>query len=177
LSLVLCDQHIATTSPNSLSTDYLALAHLSTTTTNIAMPTNLGRKVRRKNQVRLAFEPVNQSSSPAKGKMSPAKVRYSLRDSKQTPASRTHTLGNGYESEDILSSDKKSIMNKTPAKAKNNGKLPFKPLPTPAKSSQPQIKAGASSKSPFGITQGDSSAQNLEEQHDRLLTQSPRRSR
>lgn len=93
---------------------------------------------RSKRQTRLTFNPVDQSSSPV-ANMSPAKVRYELPGKKQrpTPVSSFTGLVNDSGSEDVLS----SAMNKgshhdTPAVAKENEKLPFKPLPTPAKSSQ-----------------------------------------
>jgi hypothetical protein len=92
------------------------------------MPSNLERKARRKRQIRLTFDPVNRSSSPAS--LPPAKARYEIPGKKQrsTPVSSFVGLVNDSESEDMLSSVKK------------DHKLSFKPLPTPAKSSQPQVK-------------------------------------
>lgn len=108
------------------------------------MPSNLERKARRKRQTRLTFDPVDRSSSPVN--MSPAKVRYELpgKRQRQPPVSSFTGFTNDSESEDVLSSVKKddfSIESSAPAK---NQKLPFKPLPTPAKSSQPQAKVDTS---------------------------------
>ena len=102
------------------------------------MPSNLERKARRsKRQTRLTFNPVDRSSSPAN--MSPATVRYELPGKKQrpTPVSSFTGLVNDSESEDVLSSA-------IPAVAKENQKLPFKPLPTPAKSSQQPTQVDSS---------------------------------
>jgi hypothetical protein len=102
------------------------------------MPSNFKRKARRKRQTRLTFDPVDRSSSPAN--MSPTKVRYELLGKRQgqTPISSFAGFSNESESEDMLSSAKKDGLGiETPAAAKKSEKLPFKTLPTPAKSSQP----------------------------------------
>jgi hypothetical protein len=109
------------------------------------MPSNLERKAYLKRQTRLTFDPVDRSSSPAN--MSPAKVRYEFPGKKQreTPVSSFTGITNDSESEDVLSFTKKDDFNiEGPAAAKKNQKLPFKPLPTPAKSSQPQAKVDTS---------------------------------
>jgi hypothetical protein len=118
----------------------------------ITMPSNLERKARRKRQTRLTFDTVDLTSPPPTANMSPAKVRYELprtRQTRQTPASSSVQLpDNDSGSDDVLSSSKKHRLT-TPAARKANGKLPFKPLPTPAKSSQTQVKADGSS---FGMS-------------------------
>jgi len=108
------------------------------------MPSNFERKLRRKQQTRLTFDPVDRSSSPAN--MSPAKVRYELPGKKQRPTPVSSFTGvNDSESEDILSSTLKGdISSETSAAAKENRKLPFKLLPTPAKSSQQLAKVDTS---------------------------------
>lgn len=88
-------------------------------------------KSSRKRQTRLTFDPVNQSSSPSGP--SPAKVRYQLDGVTRTPASTRPESADGFGSDDVLSSSKKDDF--TPVQ-KKTGKIPFKPLPTPAKSSQ-----------------------------------------
>jgi hypothetical protein len=105
------------------------------------MPSNLERKARRKRQTRLMFDPVDRSSSPAN--MSPAKMRPEFPGTRQrpTPVSSFARFKNDSESEDVLPPGKKDA---APATAKRNQKLPFKPLPTPAKSSQPQVKVDTS---------------------------------
>jgi hypothetical protein len=111
------------------------------------MPSNLERKARRKRQTRLTFGPIDLTSSPPTANMSPAKVCYELprtRQTRQTPASSVQLPENDSESDEILTSSKKHNL-RTPAPRKSNGKLPFKPLPTPAKSSQTQVKADGSS--------------------------------
>ncbi|KAE8451476.1 hypothetical protein EG329_003549 [Mollisiaceae sp. DMI_Dod_QoI] len=100
------------------------------------MPSNIERKARRKRQTRLTFDPVNQSSSPSLS--SPAQVRYALNGTKRTPASSRQDIADPFESDDVLSSSKKADF--SPA-AQKNGKLPFKALPTPAKSSQIQVQS------------------------------------
>lgn len=104
------------------------------------MPSNLERKARRKKQTRLTFDPLDRSSSTAN--MSPTKVRYELPGTRQrqTPASSLQMAANSSDSEDVLSSAKKNDFSAESPGAKENEKLPFKPLPTPAKSSQPQAK-------------------------------------
>ncbi len=109
------------------------------------MPSNLARKsARKKKQTRLTFDPIGpelRSSSPAIH-MSPASVRYALPDHRATPSSSRNTYRNedGLESDDPLTSAKKSNMASPFSKgnriAKVDGKLPFKSLPTPVKSSQ-----------------------------------------
>ena len=109
------------------------------------MPSNLERKARRKQQTRLTFDPVDRSSSPTN--LSPAKVRYEMPGKKQrpTPISSFTGLVNDSESEDVLSSTMKDdFSNDTSAAAKENQKLPFKGLPTPAKSSQQPAKVDTS---------------------------------
>jgi hypothetical protein len=118
----------------------------------ITMPSNLERKARRKRQTLLTFDPIDLSSSPPTANMSPAKVRYELprtRQTRQAPASSVQLPENDSESDEILTSSKKHHL-RTPASGKSNAnaKLPFKPLPTPAKSSQTQVKANSSS---FGM--------------------------
>jgi hypothetical protein len=79
--------------------------------------------------------------------MSPATVRYELPGKKQrpTPVSSLTGLVNDSESEDVLSSAMNNgSYNDTPAVPKENQKLPFKPLPTPAKSSQKPIQVDSS---------------------------------
>lgn len=78
--------------------------------------------------------------------MSPAKVRYELpgKRQRQTPVSSFAGLTNDSESEDLLSSAKQDETSAAAAAAKKNQKLPFKLLPTPAKSSQPQVKVDMS---------------------------------
>jgi hypothetical protein len=109
------------------------------------MPSNLERKARRKRQTRLTFDPVDRSSSPAN--MSPAKVRHELpgKRQRQTPASSFTGFTNDSENGDVLSSVKKGDFSiESSAPAKKNQKSPFKPLPTPAKSSQLQAKVDTS---------------------------------
>jgi hypothetical protein len=110
----------------------------------VTMPSNLERKARRKRQTRLTFGTIDLTSSPPTANMSPAKVRYELprtRQTRQTPASSVQLPENDSESDEILTSSKKHHL-RTPASGKTNAnaKLPFKPLPTPAKSSQTQVK-------------------------------------
>jgi hypothetical protein len=107
------------------------------------MPSNFERKARRKQQTRLTFNPVDRSSSPAN--MSPAKVRYELPSKRQrpTPVSSFMDFVNDSESEDVLSSTIKNGSDNDSA-AKEDQKLPFKPLPTPAKSSQQLAQADTS---------------------------------
>jgi hypothetical protein len=114
---------------------------------HITMPSNLERKARRKRQTRLAFDAVDLTSSPPTTNMSPANVRYELprtRQTRQTPVSSVQLPENNSGSDEVLSFSKKHDLT-TPASRKKNGKLPFKPLPTPAKSSQTQVKADSSS--------------------------------
>ncbi|KUJ21864.1 uncharacterized protein LY89DRAFT_714896 [Mollisia scopiformis] len=107
------------------------------------MPSNLERKSQRKRQTRLTFDPVDLSSSPST--MSPAKVRYQLDGAKRTPASSGQGSADAFESDNVPHSSNKDDF--SPAPRKKTGKLPFKPLPTPAKSSQPQAQADDSSDS------------------------------
>lgn len=103
------------------------------------MPSNFERKARRKQQTRLTFNPVEQSSSPAN--ISPAKVRYELPGKKQRPTPVSSFTGpiNDSESEDTLAKEGDF----DPAKVKSSQRT-FKPLPTPAKSSQQQAQASSS---------------------------------
>lgn len=107
------------------------------------MPSNLALKARRKRQTRLTFASLDQSTSPST--KSPAKVRNQLDGAERTTASSHQDPADEFESEseDVLSSSKKEESSLAPQKM--NGKLPFKPLPTPAKSSQPQTQADESS--------------------------------
>lgn len=70
--------------------------------------------------------------------MSPARVRYELDGARRTPASSRQDAADPFESDDVLSSSKKDDFNS--ARGNKNGTLPFKALPTPAKSSQIQVK-------------------------------------
>lgn len=107
------------------------------------MPSNFERKARRKQQTRLTFDPVDRGSSPAN--TSPAKVRYELPGKKQRPTPvSSFTAADDSESEDVLSSAMKSGRSNATAAGKENQKLPFKPLPTPAKSSQQPAKVDTS---------------------------------
>jgi hypothetical protein len=74
--------------------------------------------------------------------MSAARGRYQLDGAKRTPASSRPDPADDFESDDLLSSSKKEDF--SPAPPKKNGKLPFKPLPTPAKSSQPVLDIDSS---------------------------------
>lgn len=79
--------------------------------------------------------------------MSPTKVRYEIPGKKQrpTPVSSFTGLVNDSESEDVLSSAMNNgLYNGSPAVAKENQKLPFKPLPTPTKSSQKPTQVDSS---------------------------------
>jgi len=98
------------------------------------MPSNIERKARRKKQTRLTFDPVDRSSSPAR--MSAAKAHYSLPGQRSTPLSSMQPDPVEDTDDDILASSKKSSVKSSPASRSKNGKLPFKALPTPAKSSQ-----------------------------------------
>jgi hypothetical protein len=110
------------------------------------MPSNYERKARRsKRQTRLTFDPIDRSSSPAN--MSHAKVQYEIPGKKQrpTPVSSFTGLVDDSESEDVLSSAMNNgSYNDTPAVPKENQKRPFKPLPTPAKSSQKPTQVDSS---------------------------------
>jgi hypothetical protein len=108
------------------------------------MPSNFERKARRKQQTRLTFDPVDRSSSPAN--MSPAKVRYELPGKRQrpTPVSSFTGFVNDSESEDILSSTMKNDSSNEAPAAAEGVKLPFKALPTPAKSSQQPAQVNTS---------------------------------
>jgi hypothetical protein len=119
------------------------------------MPPKLARKsARRKQQTRLTFEPIEpiepdlRGSSPSTN-MSPANIRYHLPNRRSTPSSSRiiYAVDYGEQSDDPLSSSKKSNMVK-PAKskgrAKADGKLPFKALPTPVKSSQTMARGSSS---------------------------------
>ncbi|KAE9370328.1 hypothetical protein N431DRAFT_559521 [Stipitochalara longipes BDJ] len=105
------------------------------------MPSNFERKARRKQQTRLTFD---RSSSPAN--MSPAKVRYELPGKKQRPTPVSSFIGAiDSESEDVLSSTiRNDFSDPNSVVANENQKLPFKPLPTPAKSSQQPAKVDTS---------------------------------
>lgn len=70
--------------------------------------------------------------------MSPARVRYELDGTRRTPASSRQNASDPFESDDVLSSSKKDDFGS--AGQKKNGKLPFKTLPTPVKSSQIQVQ-------------------------------------
>lgn len=96
------------------------------------MSSNLERKARRKKQTRLTFDPIDQSSSPAR--MSPAKVRYQLPGRQKSSPLRLDD-----ESDDILSTTAKRFSPRIGqmGRAEKKAKLP---LPTPAKSSQPPLK-------------------------------------
>jgi len=98
------------------------------------MPSNIERKARRKKQTRLTFDAVDRSSSPAH--MSTAKAHYSLPSQRSTPLSSMQPDPVEDTDDDILASSKKSSVKRSPASRSKNGKLPFKALPTPAKSSQ-----------------------------------------
>jgi hypothetical protein len=108
------------------------------------MPSNFERKARRKHQTRLTFEPVDQSSSPAN--MSHTEVRVEIPSKRQRPTPVSSFVGAiDSESEDMLSSAvRNDFSDQDSGITKEIQKLPFKPLPTPAKSSQLPAKLDTS---------------------------------
>ncbi|KAN0106536.1 protein of unknown function (DUF4211) domain containing protein [Hyaloscypha variabilis] len=108
------------------------------------MPSNFERKARRKHQTRLTFEPVDQSSSPAN--MSNTEVRVEIPSKRQRPTPVSSFVGAiDSESEDMLSSAvRNDFSDQDSGITKEIQKLPFKPLPTPAKSSQLPAKLDTS---------------------------------
>jgi hypothetical protein len=97
----------------------------------------------RKQQTRLKFDPVDRNSSPATG-ISPTIVSYEVPGKKRTAGSSLKFAADASESDDVLSSAKKDNFGTGTPSARRNGKLPFKALPTPAKSSQLPAKGGLS---------------------------------
>ena len=96
---------------------------------------NFSRHSQRKKQTQLAFDPVEPSTSVT---VSPARVRYQL----LSPQPKAFDLlspeqaADG-EANDIFPSGKKgAVVVETPGKRKKNGRIPFKPLATPVRSSQ-----------------------------------------
>jgi len=101
------------------------------------MPSNFSRRSQRKKQTRLAFDLVEPSSSAT---MSPARVRYQMSSSPSKVFDLTSPARMADDAErDLFPSGKKyAVVIETPKKQKKDGTLPFKPLATPAESSQAQ---------------------------------------
>lgn len=105
-----------------------------------AMPSNFSHRSQRKKQTRLAFDPVELSSPST---MSPARMRYRMSRSPSkafdltSPGRTANNTENG-----LFSSNKRyAVVIETPKKQKKDGRLPFKPLATPAESSNAQVRS------------------------------------
>jgi hypothetical protein len=104
------------------------------------MPSNFSRRSQPKKQTRLAFDQVELSSSAT---MSPARLRYQMSSSPSKAFDLTSPGRTVNDTEnDLFPSGKGyAVVIETPKKQKKDGRLPFKPLATPADSSQPQIRS------------------------------------
>lgn len=103
----------------------------------LTMPSNFSRRSQRKRQTRLAFDPVEPCSSVT---MSPARIRHQIfsSPSKAFDLTSPARMVNDTENDLIPSGKKYAVTIETPKKQKKDGTLPFKPLTTPAASSQTQ---------------------------------------
>lgn len=110
-----------------------------------AMPSNFSRRSQHKRQTRLAFDPVEPSSSAI---MSPTKVGHEASSCQDKAFDLTSPAQKSDDAENALfpSGKKYAVVVETPEKPKRDGKIPFKPLATPAASSQTQVE----SKNPSG---------------------------
>jgi hypothetical protein len=99
------------------------------------MLSNFPRQSQRKKQTRLAFDPVEPSSAAA---VSPARIRYQISSSPSKAFDLTSParMGDDIENHSFPSGKKCAVVIETPKKQKKDGTLPFKPLATPAESSQ-----------------------------------------
>lgn len=104
------------------------------------MPSNFSRRSQRTKQTRLTFDPVEPSSSVT---ISPARIRYQRSSSPSKAFDLTSPARIAADAEnDLFPSGKKyAVVIETPKKQKKDGRLPFKPLATPAESSQTQIRS------------------------------------
>jgi hypothetical protein len=103
------------------------------------MPSNFSRRFQRKKQTRLAFDPVEPSSSATR---SPARIRYQMSSSPSKAFDLTspgHTA-NDTENDAFPSGKSDSVVIETPKKEKKDGRLPFKALATPTEPLQTQIQ-------------------------------------
>jgi len=103
----------------------------------LIMPSNFSRRPLRKRQTRLTFDPVEPSSAVT---VSPASIhdQVSSSPSKAFDLTSPARMADDIEN-DLFPSDKKyAVVIETPKKQKKDGTLPFKPLATPAASSQTQ---------------------------------------
>jgi hypothetical protein len=98
------------------------------------MPSNFSRRSQRKKQTRLAFDPVEPSSSAT---MSPARIRHQISSSPSKAFDLTSPARMADDAENDLppSGKKYAIVIETPKKQRKDGTLP---LVTPAESSQTQ---------------------------------------
>jgi hypothetical protein len=101
------------------------------------MPSNFSHRSQRKKQTRLAFDPVEPSSSAT---ISPARIRYQISSSPSKAFDLTSPARMADDAENDLppSGKKYAVVIETPKKQRKDGTLPFKPLVTPAESSQTQ---------------------------------------
>lgn len=106
---------------------------------------NLHKKRKdRKRQTQLTFDPVEPTGSPSLAgslNLAPAKVRYATRGATHTPGSNTPIMFLDNDSDDPLSANKGKdkgykISSPSSKNIRGDGRIPFKPLPTPTKSSQ-----------------------------------------
>jgi hypothetical protein len=103
----------------------------------LAMPSNFSRRSQRKRQTRLTFDPVEPSSAVT---VSPARIRYQVSSSPSKAFDLTSParMADDIENDSFPSGKKYAVIIETPKKQKEDGTLPFKPLMTPAASSQTQ---------------------------------------
>ncbi len=104
------------------------------------MPSNFSRRSHRKKQTRLAFDPVEPSSSAT---MSPARMRYEISSSpgKAFDLTSPERIPGNVENDLFQSGKKYAVVIETPKKQKKDGRLSFKPLVTSAESSQKQMRS------------------------------------
>jgi hypothetical protein len=107
------------------------------------MSSNPSRRSHRKKQTRLAFDPVEPSSSAT---LSPARVRYQVSSTQPKVFDLTspERQADGGPIDALPSGKKYAVAVEIPKKQTKNGRIPFEPLTTPAGSSQIHAEAAKS---------------------------------